>query len=122
MLDLPSVGPGSALVYQIGTCNELETAINKERARDGQGPLKCDHNMRWVANKHVSNQLDNGYNGQVSFHDSHTPSLVFLIMFISKSIRYSMVVVMLTLGSVTLVAVSKKDNWHPGLACGINPW
>jgi len=52
---------GSALTRQIGTCNELETEINNERARYGLGPLKCDHNMRWVANKHVENQLDNGY-------------------------------------------------------------
>jgi len=84
--DLPSVGPlvgarigsappplneervesnllrvGTSLARQIGTCNELETEINKERARNGLGPLKCDHNMRWVANKHVENQLDNGY-------------------------------------------------------------
>jgi hypothetical protein len=52
---------GSALSRQIGTCNELENEINKERSRNGLGPLKCDHNMRWVANQHVNNQLDNGY-------------------------------------------------------------
>ena len=60
---------GTSLARQIGTCNELETEINKERARNGLGPLKCDHNMRWVANKHVENQLDNGYtDGKVSSH------------------------------------------------------
>ena len=59
---------GSTLSRQIGTCNELETEINNERARYGLGPLKCDHNMRWVANKHVENQLDNGYSyGSVIF-------------------------------------------------------
>ena len=59
---------GSALTRQIGTCNELENEINNERARNGLGPLKCDHNMRWVANKHVENQLDNGYSdGSVIF-------------------------------------------------------
>ena len=59
---------GSPLARQIGSCNDLETEINKERARNGLGPLKCDHNMRWVANKHVENQLDNGYTfGEVSF-------------------------------------------------------
>jgi len=52
---------GSSLTRQVGPCNDLETEINKERARNGLGPLKCDPNMRWVANKHVENQLDNGY-------------------------------------------------------------
>ena len=66
-LDLKRVG--TSLARQIGTCNELETEINKERARNGLGPLKCDHNMRWVANKHVENQLDNGYtDGKVNSH------------------------------------------------------
>ena len=63
---------GSSLTRQVGPCNDLETEINKERARNGLGPLKCDPNMRWVANKHVENQLDNGYTGQV-----RTQSLIF---------------------------------------------
>ena len=52
---------GSPLARQIGSCNDLEQELNNERARNGLGPLKCDHNMRWVANQHVENQLDNGY-------------------------------------------------------------
>ena len=59
---------GSTLSRQIGTCNELENEINNERAKNRLGPLKCDHNMRWVANKHVANQLDNGFTGwEVAF-------------------------------------------------------
>ena len=48
---------------QIGSCNELEKLINVERRRYGYEELKCDLNMRWVANKHVENQLEEGYTG-----------------------------------------------------------
>ena len=48
---------------QIGSCNELEKLINAERRRYGYEELKCDLNMRWVANKHVENQLEEGYTG-----------------------------------------------------------
>ena len=48
---------------QIGSCNELEKLINTERRRYGYEELKCDLNMRWVANKHVENQLEEGYTG-----------------------------------------------------------
>ena len=73
---------GSSLIRQIGPCNDLETEINKERARNGLGPLKCDQNMRWVANKHVENQLDNGYtDGQV-----RTQSLIFYWQFLSPNL------------------------------------
>ena len=54
---------GTTLARQIGTCNELESEINKERGRNGLRALKCDHNMRWVANKHVDNQLEAGFTG-----------------------------------------------------------
>ena len=48
---------------QMGSCNELEELINSERRRYGYEELKCDLNMRWVANKHVENQLEEGYTG-----------------------------------------------------------
>ena len=108
---------GSSLTRQIGPCNDLETEINKERARNGLGPLKCDQNMRWVANKHVENQLDNGYtDGQVRtlFH--------FLLLTIFISIRNSPMVAMDTLGWVALGAVSPSQVRRPGHACGINLW
>ena len=52
-----------AVERQIGSCNELEKLINAERRRYGYEELKCDLNMRWVANKHVENQLEEGYTG-----------------------------------------------------------
>ena len=48
---------------QIGACNHLENLINEERIKYGYPPLKCDLNMGWVANQHITNQLENGFTG-----------------------------------------------------------
>ena len=48
---------------QIGSCNHLENLINAERIKYGYQPLKCDLNMGWVANQHITNQLENGFTG-----------------------------------------------------------
>jgi len=42
-------------------CNDLETLINKERKKYGLRSLGCDKGMRYVAYKHVINQIDNRF-------------------------------------------------------------
>ena len=50
-------------------CNDLETIINKERKKYGLRSLGCDKGMRYVAYRHVTNQIDNGFqSGSCNLH------------------------------------------------------
>ena len=51
-------------------CNELEALINAERNRYGLASLDCDDGMRYVAWKHVTNQMENnfGLGGHCNLH------------------------------------------------------
>jgi len=59
--------PGAVSPPNIGSttyssdCNDLETLINKERKSYGLRSLGCDKGMRYVAYKHVTNQIDNSF-------------------------------------------------------------
>merc|ERR1712123_95594 len=63
----PAVSPPTGITSYSSDCNDLETLINKERKRSGLASLGCDKGMRYVAYKHVTNQIDNNFQSGACF-------------------------------------------------------